>query len=134
MGDIILVSQLRDYLIHSSLTSHDQIDYIQSILPTFLSITLNEQVKQLNDKSLCFCRLTLNSKIILANAVHPSRSRAQQLAMEKMFQLMTHVQGVELKLISNERLKVVLKKSLPTKNLNETTTIDSTINLSTDAY
>ena len=134
MGDIFLVSQLRDCLMNSDVSSNDEIDYIQSILTPSLSITMSEQVKRLNDKSLYFCRLTLNSKIILANGIHPSRPQAHKLAYKKLLELMTNPQGVELKLIANGRMKVVAKKSLPVKNLNETTIIDSTINITTESY
>jgi hypothetical protein len=47
---------------------------------------------------------------------------------------MTNKQGVEPKIISNGRCKVVLRKCVSPKHLNETTMIDSIINTTTDAY
>jgi hypothetical protein len=127
MADIILISQLRECLINSPLSSPDDIELIQSVIPSPLSITGIEKLKTLNNKPIWFYRLTLNSKIILSNGIHKSRQQAQILAYKKMYELMTNKQGVELKIISNGRCKVVLRKSMPPKQLNETTTIDSTI-------
>jgi len=134
MADIILVSQLRDCLVNSHISSNDDIEYIQSILPSTLSITSNEQLKTLNNQPIWFYRLILNSKIILSNGIHKSRLQAQKLAYKKMIELMTNKQGVEPKIISNGRCKVVLRKCVSPKHLNETTMIDSIINTTTDAY
>jgi len=134
MADIILVSQLRDCLVNSHITSIDDIEYIQTILTSSLSITGNEQLKTLNNKPIWFYRLILNSKIILSNGIHKSRREAQKLAYKKMIELMTNKQGVEPKIISNGRCKVVLRKCHSPKHLNETTMIDSIMNITTDAY
>jgi len=134
MADIILVSQLRDCLVNSHISSIDNIEYIQTILTSPLSITGNEKLKTLNNKPIWFYRLILNSKIILSNGIHKSRRQAQKLAYKKMIELMTNKQGVEPKIISNGRCKVVLRKCVSPKHLNETTMIDSIINTTTDAY
>ncbi|CAF1302500.1 unnamed protein product [Rotaria sordida] len=135
MADIILVSQLRDCLVNSHISSTDDVEYIQSLITSPLLITNNEQLKTLNNKYIWFYRLILNSKIILSNGIHKSRRQAQKLAYTKMVELMTNKQGVEPKIIANGRCKVVLRKSIPSKNLNETTTvIDSTMNNTTDVY
>jgi hypothetical protein len=134
MGDIILVSQLRDCLVNSHISSVDNIEYISSILTPSLSITSNEQSKILNNKQIWFYRLILNSKIILSNGIHKSRVQAQKLAYKKMIELMTHKQGVEPKVISNGRCKIVLRKCPSPKHLNETTMMDSIISTTTDAY
>jgi hypothetical protein len=134
MADIILVSQLRDCLVNSHISLVDNIEYISSILIPSLSITCNEQLKTLNNKPIWFYRLILNSKIILSNGIHKSRVQAQKLAYKKMIELMTHKQGVELKIISNGRCKIVLRKYSSPKHLNETTMMDSMISATTDAY
>jgi hypothetical protein len=134
MADIILISQLRDCLVNSHITSIDDIEYIQTILTPSLSITGNEQLKTLNNKPIWFYRLILNSKIILSNGIHKSRREAQKLAYKKMIELMINKQGVEPKIIANGRCKVVLRKCLSPKHLNETTMIDSIMNITTDAY
>ncbi|CAF0783160.1 unnamed protein product [Rotaria sp. Silwood1] len=135
MADIILVSQLRDCLVNSQVSPTDDIEYIQSLITSPLLITCNEQLKTLNNKYIWFYRLILNSKIILSNGIHKSRRQAQKLAYIKMIELMTNKQGVEPKIISNGRCKVVIRKSIPPKNLNETTTmIDSIMNNTTDVY
>ncbi|CAF0882591.1 unnamed protein product, partial [Rotaria sordida] len=135
MADIILVSQLRDCLVNSHVSLTDDVEYIQSLITSPLLITNNEQLKTLNNKYIWFYRLILNSKIILSNGIHKSRRQAQKLAYTKMVELMTNKQGVEPKIIANGRCKVVLRKSIPSKNLNETTTvIDSTMNNTTDVY
>jgi len=51
-----------------------------------------------------------------------------------MIELMIHKQGVEPKIISNGRCKVVLRKIILSKQLNETTMIDSIMNTTTEAY
>jgi hypothetical protein len=134
MADIILVSQLRDCLVNSHISSNDDIEYIQSILPSTLSITSNEQLKTLNNQPIWFYRLILNSKIILSNGIHKSRLQAQKLAYKKMIELITNKQGVEPKIISNGRCKVVQRKPIPSKKFNETTINDSIMNITTDAY
>ncbi|CAF3518264.1 unnamed protein product [Rotaria sp. Silwood1] len=135
MADIILVSQLRDCLVNSQVSPTDDIEYIQSLITSPLLITCNEQLKTLNNKYIWFYRLILNSKIILSNGIHKSRRQAQKLAYIKMIELMTNKQGVEPKIISNGRCKVVIRKSIPPKNLNETTImIDSIMNNTTDVY
>jgi len=134
MADIILVSQLRDCLVNSHISSNDDIECIQSILTPSLLITGNEQLKTLNNKPIWFYRLILNSKIILSNGIHKSRLEAQKLAYKKMIELMVNKQGVEPKIIANGRCKVVLRKSIPPKQLNETTMIDSIMNTTTEAY
>jgi len=134
MADIILVSQLRDCLVNSHISLVDNIEYISSILTPSLSITCNEQLKTLNNKPIWFYRLILNSKIILSNGIHKSRVQAQKLAYKKMIELMTHKQGVEPKIISNGRCKVVLRKCDSPKRMNETTMIDSVMNITNDAY
>ncbi len=134
MADIILVSQLRDFLVNSAIPSNDDIEYIQTILPTPLSITGHEHFKILNNQSIWFYRLILNSKIILSNGIHKTRQQAQKLAYQKMFQLMTNKQGVVPKILSNGRCKVVIRKCISPKHLNETTMIDSIMNTTTDAY
>lgn len=134
MADIFLVSQLRDFLINSQISSNDDIEYIQSILPPSLSITGHEQTKTLNKKRIWFYRLTLDSKIILSNGIHRSKEQAQKLAYNKMIELITNEQGVVPKIISNGRCKVVLRKCQPFKNLDETTTIDSIADNTIDTY
>ncbi len=134
MGDIILVSQLRECLINSHISSTDDIEHIQSFISSPLVITGNEQLKTLNNKHVWFYRLMLNSKIILSNGIHKSRKQAQLLAYKKMYELMVNKQGVEPKIISNGRCKVVLRKTIPTKYLNETTMNDSVVNTTTTAY
>ncbi|CAF3090491.1 unnamed protein product [Rotaria socialis] len=134
MADIILVSQLRDCLANSNISPTDDIEYIQSLIATPLSITCNEQLKTMNSKYVWFYRLTLNSKIILSNGIHKSRREAQKLAYKKMVELMTNKQGVEAKIIANGRCKVVVRKSIPSKPLNETTIIDPLMNSTTEVY
>jgi hypothetical protein len=134
MADIILVSQLRDYLVNSQISSDDDIEYLQSILPSTLSIIANEKLKTLNNQPIWFYRLILNSKIILSNGIHKSRLQAQKLAYKNMIELITNKQGIQPKIISNGRCKVVRRKSSPIKNLNETTMMDSIMNVTTDAY
>ncbi|CAF1501479.1 unnamed protein product [Rotaria magnacalcarata] len=134
MADIILVSQLRDCLVNSNISPTDDIEYMQSLIVSPLSITCNEQLKTMNNKYVWFYRLTLNSKIILSNGIHKSRREAQKLAYKKMIELMTNKQGVEAKIIANGRCKVVLRKSIPSKPLNETTIIDPLINSTTEVY
>jgi hypothetical protein len=134
MADLILVSQLRDCLVNSHISSNDEMEYIQSILTSSLSITSHEKLKTLNNQPIWFHRLLLNSKIILSNGIHQSRLQAQKLAYRKMIKLMINKQGIEPKIIADGRCKVVLRKSSPPKQLNETTMIDSIINTTTDAY
>jgi hypothetical protein len=134
MADIILVSQLRDCLVNAKISPNDDIEYIQSVLPSTLSITPNETVKTLNNQATWFYRLSLNSKIILSNGVHKSRLQAQKSAYKKMIKLITNKQGVQPKIISNGRCKVVPRKSSPKKILNETTIVDSVLNATTEAY
>jgi len=133
MADIILVSQLRDCLVNSHISPTDDVEYIQSIITKPLSITVDERLKLLNNQSIWFYRLILNSKIILSNGIHKSKQQAQKLAYIKMIELMTNEQGVEPKIISNGRCKVVPRKAIPPKNLNETTIIDSIMNNTTDS-
>ncbi|CAF4598785.1 unnamed protein product, partial [Rotaria sp. Silwood2] len=135
MADIILVSQLRDCLVNSHVSPTDDVEYIQTLITSPLLITSDEQLKTLNNKYIWFYRLILNSKIILSNGIHKSRRQAQKLAYTKMVELMTNKQGVEPKIIASGRCKVVLRKSIVPKNLNETTTmIDSIMNNTTDVY
>ncbi|CAF4418476.1 unnamed protein product, partial [Adineta steineri] len=56
------------------------------------------------------------------------KQQAEKLAHTKMIELMTNKQGVVPKIVANRQCKVVLRKSLPSKHLNETTIIDSTMN------
>lgn len=132
MADIILVSQLRDRLVNSTVSSTDDVEYIQSLITAPLSIGFNEQIKTLNNQHVWFYRLILNSKIILSDGIHKSRREAQKLAYKKMVELMTNKQGVEPKIISNERCKVVLRKTVPPKkNFNETSNMDSIMDTTT---
>ncbi|CAF4880294.1 unnamed protein product, partial [Rotaria socialis] len=66
--------------------------------------------------------------------IHKSRREAQKLAYKKMVELMTNKQGVEAKIIANGRCKVVVRKSIPSKPLNETTIIDPLMNSTTEVY
>lgn len=125
MGDVILVSQLRDCLVHASNVT---IDNIHTFLSPNLTLTSNEQMKTLNNRSVWFHRLILNSKIILSNGIHPRRDQAGQLALKKVLELMTCKEGVEPKIVANGRCKIVRRKYLSPKRLNETTLLDSTIN------
>ena len=134
MADIMLVSQLRECLIQFDSSFLDDIDCIQSFIPLPLSITGDEKLKTLNNKPVWFYRLILNSKIILSNGIHTSKKQAQLLAYKKMYELMTNKQGVEPKIISDGRCKVVQRKTIPIKHLDETTTLDSDMNTTTDVY
>lgn len=131
MADIILISQLREYFINSHISSNDHIEHIQSILPPTLTITSIEKTKTLHNQRVWFYRLILNSKIILSNGIHKSKDQAQKLAYKKLIELITHKQGIEPKIISNGRCKVVLRKYQPVKNFNETTINESLLNITT---
>jgi hypothetical protein len=131
MADVILVSQLRDCLVHAT---NITMTNIQSILPPTLIITGSGQRKPMNNQLIWFHRFILNSKIILSDGIHPSRDQAEKLAFEKMITLMTHEQGVEPKTIANGRCKVIVRKYLVQKQLNETSQLESTINSSLHGY
>ncbi|CAF0796594.1 unnamed protein product [Adineta steineri] len=128
MADIILVSQLRDCLMNSNISKTNDIESIQSLITKPLFLTSHEQLKTLENQPIWFYRLMLNSKIILSNGIHESKQQAEKLAHTKMIELMTNKQGVVPKIVANGQCKVVLRKSLPSKHLNETTIIDSTMN------
>ena len=127
MADVILVAQFRDCLIESGATATDSVNVIQSKLTHPFVLTGNDQIKTLKSRPIWFYRLILNSKIILANGVHKCREQAQNIAYKKMIELLTHEQGVQLKIIANGRCKVTLRKANPPKCFNETTTLDSTM-------
>ncbi|UJR37726.1 hypothetical protein I4U23_030421 [Adineta vaga] len=134
MADIILISQLRDCLIHSHISSIDNLSHIQSNLSNSLEIICDEKLKTLKNQPIWFCRLYLNSTIILANGIHKSKQQAQKLACKNMIELMTNKQGVQLKLLINGKCKVVLQKSPPPKQFNNTMINESLLNTTTDAY
>lgn len=125
MADVILISQLRDCLVHGS---NITIDNLYERLPSKFIITSSEQMKTLKNRSIWFHRLILNAKIILSDGIHPRREQAGRIALRKMLELMTSKEGVEPKIIANNRCKVVRRKYLSPKRLNETTLLDSTIN------
>jgi len=130
----MLVSRLRECFINSHITTNDSVEHIQSILPATIPITSIERLKTLNNKPTWFFRLILDSKIILSNGIHSSRTKAQQLAYKKMIELVTNKQGIEPKVISNGRCKIVQRKVVPAKQLNETTINESLLNITTDDF
>lgn len=134
MADIMLISRLRECFINSHITTNDSIEHIQSILPSTIPITSIERLKTLNNKPTWFFRLILDSKIILSNGIHSSRTKAQQLAYKKMIELVTNKQGIEPKVISNGRCKIVQRKVVPAKQLNETTINESLLNIATGNF
>ncbi|CAF0975670.1 unnamed protein product [Adineta ricciae] len=134
MADIIVISQLRDSLMHSHISSTDDIAHIQLFLPKTLIITGDEKLKTLKSQPVWFYRLYLNSKIILADGIHKSRQQAEKLAYKKMIDLMTNKQGVQVKVLVNGQCKAVLQKTPPPKQFNNTIINESLMNTTTDAY
>lgn len=124
MADVILISQLRDCLVHGS---NITVDNLHEHLPSKFTVTSSEQIKTLNNRSVWCHRLILNSKIILSDGIHPRREQASRIALQKMLELMISKEGVEPKIVANGRCKVVRRKYLSPKRLNETTLLDSII-------
>ena len=124
MGDIILISRLRECLVNSDVSRTDDIEYIRSLITAPLTITSHEQLKTLNNQPIWFYRLILNLRIILFNGVHRSRQKAQKLAYRKMVELMTNKHGVEPKIISNGLCKVVVRKCVSPKRHSKTAATD----------
>ncbi|CAF0969274.1 unnamed protein product [Adineta ricciae] len=134
MADIIVISQLRDSLMHSQISSTDDIAHIQLSLPKTLIITSDEKLKTLKSQPVWFHRLYLNSKIILADGIHKSRQQAEKFAYKKMIDLMTNKQGVQVKVLVNGQCKAVLQKAPPPKQFNNTIINESLMNTTTDVY
>ncbi|CAF0820448.1 unnamed protein product [Adineta steineri] len=124
-ADTISLSKLAEMLRNNELQSTSDICEIDMVIQqSTMNVTSREQMRQFDGKSYWFHRVILDGHIQFPAGISHDANQARQLAYRHMIDVCLNNGGVKMKMLTNNRVKVVKGPKLEEQNHHNTDELD----------
>lgn len=119
-ADTIAVSKLAEMLRNNELQPTSDISTITNVIQqSTIQVTNREQIRQLDGKSYWFHRVLLDDHIQFPPGISQDANEARRLAYRHMIDVCLSKSGIKMKMLNNNRVKVVKGPKLEEHNTDD---------------